>query len=262
MRAYTTLLRVSTRRMLAYRANSFFNWLGGATFLAASLAVWHALLADRTIGGYDWDTMKAYLLIGWATGAIGSAYGDWWMADRILEGGVAMDLVRPVDYQWARFAEHMGGLVMEVIAIAVATLSVVLLADGVPLPASPARAGLFLLSFLLVIPLKFAITYLTTMLCFWTYNFMGLSWAKDAVVRLLSGGLVPLVLLPGWLATAAALLPFAGITATPAAIYLGQADGTAALRLIAVQAAWVVGLWLIARLLWPRALRTLTIHGG
>jgi ABC-2 type transport system permease protein len=262
MRAYRTLFRLSTRRMMTYSTNILIGWVGAGAFLAASLAVWNALLADGPIGGYDWNTMKAYLLIGWATSTIGSTYGDWWMADRILEGDVAMDLVRPVNYQWARFAEHMGGLLLEVISIAVAVAVTVLLAGGVPLPSSPAQAGLFLASFVLVAPLKFVITYLTTMLCFWTHNFMGLSWAKDAVVRLFSGALVPLALLPGWLGATAAVLPFAGITATPAALYLGQATGGDAAVLLAVQAGWVLALWLAARLTWPRALRALTIHGG
>jgi ABC-2 type transport system permease protein len=262
MTAYLGLFRMSARRILAYRMNAAIAWLGGGAFLATSLSVWHALLADGNIGGYDWNTMKAYLLIGWATGAIGSAYGDWWMADRILSGTVATDLTKPLDYQWARFAEHMGGLAVEIVAIAVATLTVVTLTDGLPLPQSAPQAGLFAISFLLVAPLKFVIAYLTTMICFWTQNFMGVSWAKDAIVTLLSGALVPLALLPGWLGDVALVLPFAGITATPAALFLGQVTGLEAMRLIAVQAVWLLGLWFAGRLIWTRALRALTIHGG
>jgi ABC-2 type transport system permease protein len=262
MRAYRSLFVMEARRLFAYRLGAMVGWVGGGAYLVASLAVWHALLANGSIGGYDWTTMKGYLLVSWATGALGSASGDWRMADRILWGEVATDLTRPIDYQKARFAEHCGGLVMELCAIAVAVAAVVFLAGGAPLPASPAHAGLFLLSFLLVIPLKFVITYLTCMVCFWTHNFMGVSWAKLAVVQLFSGALVPITLLPGWLAATAAVLPFAGITATPAAVYLGQVTGTEALQVIAVQVGWTVGLWFAARLLWRGALRALTIHGG
>lgn len=261
MKPYLGLLRMSTRRMLAYRLSSVILWIGGATFLAGSLAVWHALLAEGSIGGYDWEQMKAYLLIGWATGAIGSAYGDWWMADRILDGHVATDLTKPMDYQWARFSEHMGGLATELVAITIAFGTVSVFTGGLSLP-DPGQALLFLASFALVAPLKFAITYITTMACFWTQNFMGLSWAKDAIVTLFSGALVPLALLPSWLAGPAAVLPFASITATPAALFLGQATGWAALQLLAVQAAWVLALWWGARLIWRRALRALTVHGG
>lgn len=258
IRAYRSLFVMEARRLFAYRLGAIIGWVGGGAYLISALAVWHALLDNGSIGGYDWRTMKAYLLVSWATGAIGSASGDWRIADRILWGEVATDLTLPIDYQKARFAEQCGGLVMEVSAIAVAVAAVVFAADGAPLPASP----LFLVSFLLVIPLKFVITYITCMVCFWTHNFMGVSWAKLAVVQLFSGGLIPLSLLPGWLAATAAVLPFAAITATPAAIYLGQVSGVQALQAIAVQLAWVVALWFGARLLWRGALRALTIHGG
>ena len=64
-----------------------------------------------------------------------------------------------------------------------------------------------------------------------------------AVTNLFSGALVPLVLLPGWLQTVALVLPFAGMTSTPALIFIGQATGGDAVRLIVLQAFWVALLW-------------------
>jgi ABC-2 type transport system permease protein len=184
------------------------------------------------------------------------------MASRIRDGNVATDLTKPIDYQTARFAEQLGGLAFELVAIAIAVTGVVLVTGSVPVPAGFGQAMLFLLSFVLAVPLQFSIRYMTAMVCFWTHNFMGVSWAKDATVFLLSGGLIPLALLPSWLGTLAAALPFAGLTATPAALYLGQADGAQAWKLLGLQAFWVIALWLGGRMLWRGALRALTVHGG
>lgn len=230
--------------------------------LICSLAVWNALLRNGPIGAYDWEAMKAYLLVAWAMGALGASDGDWQMAARIRDGDVATDLTKPIDYQTARFAEQLGGLAFELIAITVAVVGVVVVTGSVPPPAGFGQAMLFLCSFALAIPLKFTIRYMTAMFCFWTHNFMGVTWAKDAIVWLLSGGLIPLALLPSWLGALAAALPFAGLTATPAALYLGQASGVEAWKLLALQAFWTVALWLGARLLWRGALRALTVHGG
>jgi ABC-2 type transport system permease protein len=259
---YRTLFLISVRRLMAYRFNAVVGWLGGGAMLISSLAVWNALLRNGSIGGYDWPTMKAYVLVAWAMGSIGAADGDWHMASRIRDGHVATDLTRPIDYQGARFAEQLGGLAFELVAIAVAALAVVVFTGGVPVPATLGQGLLFLVSVALVVPLKFVIRYMTTMFCFWTHNFIGISWAKDAVVWLFSGGLIPLSLLPSWLGAIAAVLPFASLTATPAALYLGQATGSDALKLLALQAFWVIALWFGARLLWRGALRALTIHGG
>jgi ABC-2 type transport system permease protein len=259
MRGYWRLFAISVRTAFAYRLNAFISWMGSIAYLVTSFAIWKALLAGGPIGGYDWAAMQAYLLIGWATIHIGGPGLEWRMADRILWGEVASDLTKPVDYQLARFSEHCGALVFELAAIGIAAGGAILLTGGV---APPEQAGLFVLSLLLVIPLKFVITYITCMVCFWTSNYMGVSWAKNAVIMLFSGGLIPLALLPSWLSGPAAVLPFASITATPAALYLGQATGQRALELVAIQLFWIVLLWVASRLLWRGALRALTIHGG
>jgi ABC-2 type transport system permease protein len=142
-----------------------------------------------------------------------------------------------------------------VVAVAVAF-------GGAPdLPAGP-ELGLFVASMVLLVPLKFIVVYVSTLACFWTQNFVGVLWARQAITGLLSGALVPLAYFPGWLATAAQWSPFAGLTSTPALIFVGQASGRHALLLVAVQLGWLVLLWYTARALFGRALRQLTVHGG
>jgi ABC-2 type transport system permease protein len=115
---------------------------------------------------------------------------------------------------------------------------------------------------LLVFPLAFGIGYLSILLCFWTRRYLGVKWAKEAFVSFFSGMMVPLALMPGWLQTLSWALPFPHFTTTPASIYLGRVDTAGALGLIAAEAAWVVAMWIGARLIWRRAVKKVTIHGG
>jgi ABC-2 type transport system permease protein len=73
---------------------------------------------------------------------------------------------------------------------------------------------------------------------------------------------VPLTFFPDWLETIAQALPFQGIVYIPAAIYLGRVQGEEALRLVSLQLAWVLVLWVAGRLLWRRGIRQVTVHGG
>jgi ABC-2 type transport system permease protein len=261
MRAYLSLSRASAASVLAYRA-SFMLGLGGVFFqFIALLAVWRVLLADSPVQGFTWPQMRDYLLVAFAAGTLVSLNGDFRMAFRIQSGLVALDLVKPVDYQKARFAETIGGVWLELVVVSVVTSGSVLLLGGLSAPAAPSLL-LFALSMLLVVPLKFLIVYVTTLACFWTENYMGVQWARVAVVNLLSGALIPLAYLPGWLATAAQWSPFAGLTSTPALIFTGQVGAGRALLLVAVQAAWVLALWFGARLIWRSAVRQLTVNGG
>jgi ABC-2 type transport system permease protein len=261
-RAYASLARMSARTVLTYRASFVLGLFAVFFQLLAMLYIWRLLLAGgTTVNGFTWPAMKAYLLIAFATGSLVSAYGDFRMASRIRDGLVALDLVKPIDYQTARFAETVGRGALE-LAVTFGVCAVIAVGTGgVPLP-TPTQAALFALSVLAVVPLKFLIVYVTTLLCFWTQNYLGVSWARTSVTALFSGALVPLVFLPGWLQVTAAVLPFAGLTATPAAIYLGTARGLDAAALIVVQLAWVGVLWFVARKAWNTAVRQLTVHGG
>ncbi|MFG2043237.1 ABC transporter permease [Dactylosporangium sp. NPDC048998] len=264
MRAYRAHARAAALSALAYRG-SFLLSLGGVGFqLVALLAVWRVLLGDggaAQVGGFDWPHMRSYLLVAFASGALVGTFVDFRMSFRIRSGLVALDLVKPVDYQHARLWETVGGVWIELAVVALVS-GVSMLAGGVPdLPPGPELA-LFAASMALLVPLKFVVVYLSTLTCFWTQNFIGVLWARQAITALLSGALVPLAYFPGWLATAAQWSPFAGLTSTPALIFVGQASGRHALLLVGAQLAWLLLLWFAARALFGRALRQLTVHGG
>ncbi|MDR7278801.1 ABC transporter permease [Catenuloplanes atrovinosus] len=262
MTAYVALLRNSARSVLAYRMAFWLNVVGSVVPLVALSAIWGAMLAGgRALGGLDWPQMRAYLLVTFGTGALLTAYGDFRMANRILDGRVALDLVKPVDYQRSRFAESLGGVGMEVLSVALVVTGVVLVTGPVPVPGGT-QALLFAASLVSLVPLKFVIIYLTCTLCFYTQNYVGLFWARETISALLSGALVPIALLPGWLQVLSALTPFASVVSTPALIFVGAATGTTAVRLILMQVVWTVALWCGARVAWRFAIRKLTVHGG
>ncbi|WP_063746777.1 ABC transporter permease [Catenuloplanes japonicus] len=236
--------------------------LGGILPMVSLFAIWGALLSgERSLGGLDWAQMRAYLLVTFGTGSLLAAYGDFRMANRILDGRVALDLVKPVDYQRSRFAEALGGVGMELLSVGLVTCGVVIITGPVLVPHG-VQALLFLAAMASVIPLKFGIMYLTCTLCFYTQNYVGLFWARETISALLSGALVPIALLPGWLQAVSGVLPFASVVSTPALIYVGAVSGFHAVQLILVQVLWTVALWFAARLAWRFAIRRLTVHGG
>lgn len=255
------LARMTFHRRVIYKGNWLFTVIVGGAGLLASLALWEHVLADRTLGGYDWDGMRAYLVIGYFSMTITVGAGDWPMATRILDGMVAVDLTKPIGFQRARASEYIGGLFATAPMAAVAIGGAALIA-GVPGPATPLAGVLTLVSVALAFPLSFGVVYLSILSCFWTKRFQGVMWARNSIIMFFSGMLVPIALFPGWLGVITWSLPFAHFTTTPASIYLGRVDTAGALGLLAAQAAWVVCLWWISRLLFRHAVRTVTIHGG
>lgn len=260
-RAYRAMARAAFRSLVAYQTSFLFGLLATAVSALAMLYLWRAVLASGPRQGFDWPDMKAYLLVAFVAGSLVSSYVDYRMAGRIQQGDVALDLVRPVDYQRSRFAEALGfagyelGTALAVAAVAVAVFG------GVRAPDAHVLA-LFVVSAVLVIPLRFGIVYMSGLVVFWTRNYIGVQSARIALVSLFSGSLVPLAFFPGWTQELASLLPFAGMASTPALLYVGRLQGSAAVTAVVVQAAWAFGLWWLGRAMWAGASRQLTVHGG
>ncbi|GAB3066868.1 hypothetical protein GCM10027186_18900 [Micromonospora schwarzwaldensis] len=254
------MLRASAKTIFAYRVSFLFGSVGAIFQLLAMVALWTALLRNRDeLAGFSLTDMKSYLLVGYATGVLGTGFGEQWMAERIRSGAVSLDLVKPLNYQKARFAESLGGLPMEVALVVVVGTVFTSFAGPVM---TPAYHLLFLISLLAVVPIKFMILYVSTLICFWTQNYHGVSWARNVIVAVFSGALVPLVFLPQWVNVLATALPFASITSTPALIFIGRISEAEAARLVGLQLMWVVLLWYIGQFAWRRSVRHLTVHGG
>jgi ABC-2 type transport system permease protein len=251
---------MQARSVLTYKLSFVLSIFALLFQLFAMLAIWGVLLTSgRVIAGFDWPHMKAYLLVGFLCGMLVSQGADWRLAGRIQSGMVALDLTKPVDYQTSRFAEVVGAAWTEVVTGLAVCAGVLLVTGGVPAPAAPV---LFVLSVVATLPLRFLIVYVSALASFYTQNYLGVHWARLAIVSLFSGALVPLALFPQWMQATAAVLPFASMAATPALIYTGQVHGGDAVRLLAVQVLWGVALWFAARLLFRRAVTRLTVHGG
>ncbi|MGZ4358238.1 MAG: ABC transporter permease [Gaiellaceae bacterium] len=263
-RAYLMHAKLSLQEMVAYRGAFFVGLLGNLFFLLSMFYLWHVLLKNPRFAnalGWSWSQMKAYLLIGFVAGTLVSTFTDWTMSNRIRTGDVALDLARPIDYQKARFSEALGVAVFE-LATAILVGGLVVAVFGGMTPPTLAAGLLFAVSLALVVPLKFGVIYMSGLVCFWTTNYLGVSWSRQAVANIMSGALVPIVLFPGWLQALANALPFQAMVWTPGRIYLGTLHGAAAVEGLLIQAAWGIGLWLLARLMWRLAVRKLVIQGG
>lgn len=256
------LTLIAFKRRAAYKSQWLFGSLVGGTELLTSLALWATVLAERgEVGGYDWDAMRTYYVIGFVTAAIAFGGTEGTAAQRILDGHIAIDLLKPVDFQRARAAEFFGSILGNTPLIGIGLTVSLLFLDPLP-PASAAAGLLTFVSMVLIMPLAFDLMFLSIMLCFWTRTYHGVMWSRRTVVAFFSGMLVPIALMPAALQTVASWLPFVHFTKTPSDIYLGRVDTTEALGLVALEAAWAVALWIVARLLWWRAVRVVTVHGG
>ena len=186
--------------------------------------------------------------------------GTRMIRDKIREGTIATDMMKPISVPVYFFSDGFGQAAFHAILIVPALLLSLLLVH-VDVPAPPVLAA-FAATFFLAYFVNFFLNFLMNMVAFWTLE----TFAAQLIVRwisdLLSGQLVPLVFFPGFLQQLVLALPFAAIYSTPLLIYIGVIKADGWLFALTVQLGWLVVFAGLSTLVWRAALRRVVVQGG
>ncbi|GAB2905474.1 ABC transporter permease [Streptomyces mayteni] len=268
--AYAGTARLHARAQLAYRADFVIRvlWLLLQVYLLA--LVWRAVYPESGTadahGGRQVTlaTQLAYVTYAsvqnWLLNPAGVDPSP--LHQRVREGSVAVDLVRPVAFPTQMLAAQ-AGTVLAGVPFAALALPLAVVAGGAQAPASTGAALAYALSLLPAVLNTLLLAVIVSMVCFWTLEVVGIFVIHRIVAQFFAGALVPLWFMPSWLADLAQLLPFQTTTYTPIALYLGHLEGAGpVLAALATQCGWTAALWLILRLVWARALHRVVVQGG
>jgi len=260
---YISLANRSMQETMVNRTSFILNI--GASFLIilSSYYLWKAIFAGRDqLGGFSWEEMKAYLIISFLSNTILSYFSEVKISQKILDGSIAFDLLKPIDFQKARLAETVGSSVFEGLVSVVLAFLFLFLYEGVAVPESPFTWVFFIISFILSQTVKYGVIYIFSIFCFWTTGFLGVALARAAVTSLFSGALIPLSYFPSTLQKICTILPFSSIVHYPISIYLERMDNIEILGIIGLQAFWAIALWFFGKWFWSQAVKKITINGG
>jgi ABC-2 type transport system permease protein len=259
---YLSLFSISLQRAIAYRQNTLLSIAANLVWVIIPYSIWQRIFeTSQQVGSFDWERMQTYILLAYGVNMLISFRVEARIIDTIRRGDIAVELMRPIDYLGAQLAEVCGATVIDGITSLLIVFGLGAFLHISP-PATPFLLILFLLSVMLGFLVKFMISYITSLFCFWTLNGLGLLWFRAAITSIFSGALIPIEFLPDFWRTLAHLSPFQTIVHTPIAIYLGEAQGIQLITLLGIQILWFVALWIIARLLWKPSIRKLVVQGG
>jgi ABC-2 type transport system permease protein len=188
---------------------------------------------------------------------------DWQIAADIREGTINQFLLKPIDYLTYRFCLFGANrLIYTSVALLPVALFILLQRRYFVWPANPATLGCFLLSTALTGLLQFLMSYSMALLAFWVLEVSTFIFILFAFEYIAGGHLFPLDILPSWLAEVLNYTPFPYQLFFPVSVYLGRTTGMALWRGLAIQAAWVLLFYFLARWTWFRGIRKYTAFGG
>jgi ABC-2 type transport system permease protein len=260
---YVAIALTALKQATAYPRTVALNLAAGLVTTLLLYHVWeHSMPARLGAAGMDWSTMRMYLALSFALNSLLAFPIELQTMATIRSGSIALELVRPASYQASQLAQAVGIAAIEGLGGGLLCVALAFGMGGAQGPASAWHGLGFGLSAILGFIIRFQIGYLTSLLCVWTINGVGLLWVRTAISNILSGALVPLPLLPGPLEQLARFGPFQATVYTPVRIYLGAGSIRDQAAALAIQLAWVVVLWASGRLLWRSSSRELAVQGG
>jgi ABC-2 type transport system permease protein len=271
LRPYRAVLAARFRLLLQYRAAALVGVITQLFWGALRIMVLVAFVASSTqrspmsieqLVAYVWLGQALLVLVPWSI--------DNELAEQVRSGGVAFELVRPVDLYWMWFARTLAFRTARaslrctpILVLAMAVFPFIGLERwALPLPPTPGAGALFLCSLFGLVLLSTAITMLLHVNLLHALTGLGANQIMPSLVFLLSGLTVPLPFYPDWLQPFLQLQPLRGLGDVPYRIYTGHIGLAAGVRDVLQQLAWSAALIALGRWLLARATRRIVVQGG
>ena len=264
MKKYIQFIKISFNNGLAYRVEYFVGTFRNLVILLVQLCVWRALLAAGPVttdaGVVTLGEMNTYVLISSMIQTLLTVNVVWNISDRIRNGQIAMDLIKPMNFQAYTFANMLGQNMFSFLFQLLPILAVGVIFIGMDFPSIP-NLLFFLLVMINAIIISFQINYIVGLVVFWYLR----GWQANVIWmlnRLFSGAYIPLWFFPKFLVIISGFLPFRLYYFVPISIYMGKLTPLDCLYAILQQFAWMVVLYGLIRLEWRAAIKKLVIQGG
>lgn len=253
---YARIFAVHFEDAFAQRAKSFVFFLMSFINPLVALLFWQgAFQKNSVIGGWTQPEIQSYYLLLMVSQALLIAHVEYPVAYYdIKEGNIASQLLKPERYIVLKFFLEVPWRLTQGAFAIIAILLITSFAAR-PLTVAPDMVVLALISAFLGFFVGFVFKMMLGILGFFITDISAILELNDMTLLMLSGILMPVELMPKWAAAISAFTPFPYIVYWPIAIILGKADMSRALESMMIQITWIIGLYILYKILWKYGVR-------
>ncbi|CAN5330974.1 ABC-2 family transporter protein [soil metagenome] len=260
---YLTTIRTAIQQQFQYRAATYMYLVGMVAEPVIYLVVW-STIADQsggTVGGLTAGEFAAYYIVWTLVRTMNIVFTPYGWEERIREGELSGQLLRPlhpIHYDLAWFAGGKVPWVLFYLPIAV----VLTLVFNPTFDVRPIEIAVFAIAVWGAYLIRSFYQSALGLITFWTTRVGALFQLYITLELLLSGRLVPLTLMPEWVQTVAWFLPFRWTFYFPIQTLVGDLSNEQLLGGLAMQVLWtLIGIGLFS-LVWRHAIRRYTAVGN
>lgn len=253
---------------LSYKGRFYLFMLGGLFTAFISYFLWMAIYGNSSsnvLGGFTKNEMIIYVFISYITAHISTISISWDVADDVMQGTIAMNLIKSIEYRWRLLAQAFGQMVYRMLFPSVIILGTLELYKfkSLGIGFTPIwNIVLFFLSTFMSFLIFVLFDFCFGMISFFTTYFWGANIIKNCILNFLTGALIPLSFFPAVLQKVFDYLPFASMNYVPVMIYLGKYSRNEIVFVLVKQAAWVIILYILGSAIWRKVTKRLIVLGG
>lgn len=268
IRTYRSFAKVGIQNAIQYRVNFFCFLIGEIMRCFIMFFLWKAVFdssGSSTFMGFSMNDMVAYLFISFLTGYMTYSDGAYALGEEIVEGSVAMRMIKPCSFDLCFLFQELGSQVMKLATIFVPIVLGVEIYRAIVsgmICFNIINFLLYFLSMVLAYLISFYFNICYGFLAFYLQNLWGTMIVKDTLINFLSGGMIPLAFLPPLLGKVLNILPFASLSYTPVMIYMGKYSLIETLLRMLLQVFWIFAFYVLSKVIWNSAVKRLCANGG
>lgn len=259
---YLSVFKNSWQATFEYRVSTLVRFFIGAIMIISVFYLWSDVFSDRvSLMGYEKEEIVTYyIIVGYLFSSI---FASVPIAAEIRTGQLSNYITKPISYflyQYSQtFAKRMLRLIL---GLPVVIGLFVVFRESVFIVTTPSSYLFLLVTALFAINILFFIDIIIGMIEFWVMFSDSITMITDLMIFFLSGVIIPIVFLPGYIQVIANYLPFKYTGTFLIDSFLGRVETQEIFIGIGVQFLWIFVLYFIAKLIWGRGLKKYEAVGG
>ena len=260
---YATLFRTDLAVQFQYRA-AMIIWLIGRVIEAlVFLSVWTAVARSQggQVGGFSVGDFAAYYIMMMMMSHLTFTWFMFEFEFRVRSGSFSPLLLQPLHPIHRDIAMNISYKFMTLVVMLPTMFLMIWIFDPIfhtPPWAIWAAVPVVLLAFLM----RFFIEWALALVALWTTRTAAANQIYFAAILFFSGQMAPLSLMPEWIQTLAAILPFRWMMAFPTELLLGRLTPDEVLWGMVVQVVWLGLAWGMMALTWTRGIKRYSAVGA
>lgn len=256
--------KLKFKEFTAYRSNVYMNFLFACIPILIYLMLWSAIYGKdiKELGGYSFNQMITYyILISILTVLLDSRENTIKLSTMIEDGTIHNYMLKPINLFTLNFRLYLSEKIIYVLNIII-PYGILCFALHNYLFWNVEYIPFLIVSSFFAFILKYLLGCILGLFTTWIEEISALLDLWKNVENFLSGGLIPLSILPNKIFTILSFLPFKYMLFVPIDIYMGNMGRTEIYKSLIIQILWCLFMWMLLIFVKKKAFKKYSGYGS